>query len=82
MDRPYADVPNTPTGGQYIDYNAAKEDRLGFVWMTYNTAGPDSLFFDAYWRTDRGIPNLGGRFPGRSPCRPGGGPAGHLRARL
>ncbi len=63
MDRPYANVPNTNTGGQYLDSNASEQGRPGYVWMTWNSAGADSLFFDADWRTDPGYPNVEAGFP-------------------
>jgi hypothetical protein len=50
MDRPYDNVPNTPTGGGYFDYNVARDHLRGAVWMVYDSVGPDSLFFDAEWR--------------------------------
>jgi len=63
MDRPYTGVQNTQVGGRYFDYNASKGNRAGYVWMTWNSSGADSLFFDAHWRTDPGYPNIAPGFP-------------------
>lgn len=63
MDRTYAGILNTHPGGRYCDANAAKQGRAGYVWMTWNSAGPDSVFFDAEWRTDPGYPNVESGFP-------------------
>lgn len=63
MDRLYTNVPNTPTGGRYFDPNKSKGGRPGFHWMTWNSTGADSVFFDGMWRADAGYPNIAPGFP-------------------
>jgi len=63
MDRPYTSIPNTRTGGQYCDYGLTSHSYLGYIWMTYNAAGTDSVFFDSGIRDDPGYPNIAPGFP-------------------
>lgn len=63
VDRNYQDGA-TAKFGSVAAPDPTRENRLGVVWLKIdNTGGPDSLFFDAEWRSDPGYPNLEPGFP-------------------
>ena len=37
------------------DYNMARGNRRGVIWMSEGVAAPDTIWFDAEWRTDPGL---------------------------